>query len=304
MKLDETLRARIRALAESETHTLDDSARAQVLRAVRVEHGRTSATRPWLWAAALAGLLLVLARLAQVAPQQTAAPGSLQTPRPPAPRAAPAALATSEPCRARDAQFTTAAGGARTLDLGRLALLSAKPGTELTTRSASACGIALELSAGALAVHARELAGTTLTVHTALGDVSVHGTVFEVRVAADGRALRVHVDEGVVLFTGRAGERLFVPAARALTVEAGGRARVHALAPQARRALRRVLGLAPHVRTSVAPAQPSAPVLAPTATESDRVWREGELPAPHIAPEPGSSITEDGRPMHKPRVNP
>src|SRR5690606_36216878 len=72
----------------------------------------------------------------------------------------------------------------------------------------------------------------------------------------------------------------------------------------ARNGVRHALGLRP--RPSL-PAEEKAPQPAGSAEPSAappeaRVWQEGAVPAPRIALEPGSSVTDEGRPMLKPRL--
>ncbi|HEX6245801.1 MAG TPA: hypothetical protein VFZ61_32980 [Polyangiales bacterium] len=307
MNHDARLRARLRALAEQEAlPQLDASARARTERAALAELGparaRARYVRGGAWALAAALSLWVgTAWLSgESVPQRAAAPSGSE--RGTAPTAAPAALilapAAADGCT-ESLRWSADQRGRPQLDLGERALLIASADARVSGGLRPSCDTEIALAAGTLSVHARKLGGRALTLRTALGAVRVKGTIFSVSLSPDQRELVVQVDEGVVELSAGGGATDVV-AGQALALRSKGR-RKTAWSLAARNQLRALLGLAPRSESPAREAQDAGeqPLEAPS---QPRVWQSGTLPAPNLAPEPGSSIDEDGRPLTKPRL--
>lgn len=185
----------------------------------------------------------------------------------------------------------------RTIEAAQLAgraTFSAVPSSVVTITLSADCDIRADLRAGSLYVHAANLHGRALQVVTAHGRVEVRGTVFAVHTTEDSSS--VEVDEGHVQVFAADGRSLSLRAGQAVRIEARSLQRGPAQLP-VRNRLRAAVGQAPRVVKSIErDAGPAA------ATES--IWRAGSVPTPSVPPEPKSSVTEDGRPMRKPLLNP
>lgn len=222
MKLDESVRARLRALERRDRGT--------------ILHGLAMAS-----AAALV--------FAVVSSLDTRGAESLARTRsaPVAPPVAQAALIEAPrnqpvgPC-ADSANLTFPPGsGERRLDLGSRALFVAnRPAIVGVTQTAD-CDLRAGLAEGGLAVHARDLEGRTLVVSTPRGDVSVKGSVFEVEFWASSGELTVGVDEGIVELMTAEGQTVTLEAGRAAYL--GINLELESFDEGARARLRRVLGL-------------------------------------------------------------
>jgi hypothetical protein len=187
------------------------------------------------------------------------------------------------------------------LDLGSRALVVAAADARVSGGLVETCDTALALAAGSVQVHARALAGHALRIATPLGQVQVKGTVFGVALSEDGRELAVQVVEGLVEVD--TGSRTQVPANVHFSARRGEdgtlQQRTRALTRAEALALRTALGLvraAPRDRASL-----QAPDMAQPDAES-RAWHGGSVAAPRVPPEPGTSMTDDGRPMEKPAI--
>ncbi|MFT3921303.1 MAG: FecR domain-containing protein [Myxococcales bacterium] len=319
MKPDERLRARLRELADAES--LPELSAARRLGAesrARAELERSERRRTWGLALFACGALAVAALLmlelpsrsqqAQVAvrPSQGSPPPHGVDTRSAAHvgSSLPSAPAQSPSCSAHAAARWTHVPNGLELDLGARALLRASPEALVTHSLSDDCDVQAGLERGALAVHARHLGGRTLVVHTPRGDVTVKGTIFEVALSASGE-LSVGVDEGLV--------EVRPPDAAAVLVEPGIRVSLgtrmtrEPFAHSERTALRRQLGLDVLVPSTgqalpMPQVQPNAPDAAAEEPTVERSWHAGSVEPPRVAPEPGSSVTEEGRPMSKPRV--
>lgn len=226
-----------------------------------------------------------------VASQPTRNPPTAQQPVALAVPAKPAPAACSE--RPADgAKLASGAGESRTLDLGERGLIVLEPGSQATFDAKDPCKLDLQLAAGRVSVHAKNLFGGQLKVSAGATDVVVHGTMFAV--AREGDGLDVDVEEGTVGVERnghllapplRAGQQLQVRATRApvllaLSAEARQqlRAAVAPVAIQARpstasepAATERVASAKPATR----PAAPQPPSAAKLAGRADELWRDG-----------------------------
>lgn len=150
-----------------------------------------------------------------------------RTPELPAPVEAPAPvapenvapipeLAVQEEAVPRECESRTPAEASRTdshVELG-FAAFSRERRSRVEVAALEPCRTELRLTRGSVLVHARDLGGGELAVHTDLGDVVVTGTIF--RVTRERRRLVVEVAEGSVAVNKdgatvanvRAGERL------------------------------------------------------------------------------------------------
>lgn len=281
MKLDEPMRERLRQLATTEQGELDEAARARIAlaarRAVPSRHHRSLQLGLALAATVVLAVLLWPATLER---QRIAEP-SHAADQVAGSQAAPAALAPEGALCGPVVTATwhaNATTGSNELDLGARALLRAEASAVVRTLSLESCNTQVVLEKGALFVHARELAGGALSVETPLGRVEVKGTRFFVRASA--HELRVSVDEGKVRVTPRAGESVLLLAGQALSLRTKQRPKVSKLSPS--------------VRAAVVPAE--------LEIVDEKVWREGAVRPSQLPFEPGSNLTEDGRPMRKPRV--
>ncbi len=280
MKLDEPMRERLRRLASTEHGELDEAARTRIAlaarRALPARHARTVQVGLVLAAAFILAVLLWPATLEQ---QRTAQPS-----RPAGPVAGPQAPVVASAQHAACGPVVTASWrangmtGGSELDLGARALFRAEAKAVVRTLSLESCSTKVVLEQGALFVHARELGGGALSVETPLGLVEVKGTRFGVRASA--HELRVSVDEGKVRVTPRAGESVLLVAGQALRLGT--------------KQLAKVSKLSARLRAEVVPAE--------IEIEDEKVWHEGTVRPSQLPFEPGSNLTEEGRPMRKPRV--
>jgi hypothetical protein len=304
MMPDDALARRLRALADEEAQqALDGAARARVeARALR-QLARASRVWPLAYGLALAASV-GLAYVAWSSRQDgMSAAGARPTTAPsqaPAPRTSlPTAASPPQPC-AGQAAWRVEAGGGSVLDLGTRALVVAGPFARITGGLLATCDTTLELSAGAVQVHARALEGHALRIATPLGQVQVKGTVFGVALSDDGRELAVQVAEGVVEVD--TGTPTQVPAGlhfSARRSEGALQLQTRALTRAEALALRTALGLVqpvPRERPSLPPPDAAEPA------GQARAWHAGSVDAPHVSPERGTSMTDDGRPMAKPRI--
>lgn len=226
--LDERMRRRLRALAESEESPLGPIERQRVLMRVRERPEAPRGT--WLGvAAAAAAMALALvwwAQPASIAPSpasspeprrlarsSTASTTDVDEPRAPVARVGGPACATAPIPELREARWR---GGRRALDLDGRARFVLFAGAEAEIAH-DTCTTVLTMASGRVLVHAEELLGGELVVRTEAGEVVVHGTLFDVRV--DGRRrLAVAVAEGEVGVRHDGGERR-VPAGSVLERE-------------------------------------------------------------------------------------
>ena len=95
--------------------------------------------------------------------------------------------------------------GRQRLDLGERALFVASAKSKVRVITLEPCRTEVELLAGRVSVHARDLGGGALVVNTPHGDVAVRGTVFAVE-TRDGKTW-VDVAEGRVELTERSGRK-------------------------------------------------------------------------------------------------
>lgn len=307
MTHDESLQARLRSLADDEPlPALDDVTRRRVERAAMAERRRTiSRVRGASFAAALAaasvlGWLSLNRAPAPVARRGLDAPLEHVAP-PEASPSAPAFVAAAEACQ-EQAGWTEAALGQQTLDLKERALLVAGSDALVQGGLSPTCDVAVKLQRGRVAVHARQLGGHGLSVNTALGTVSVRGTIFEVSVVPERGELRVRVDEGAVTVTLASGQSMLLLAGQALEWR-GQAPELGGVSLGLRNDVRRALGLPPRSSLKGSSKAPPTESDEPSAESPQvRVWQEGAVSVPHIAPEPGSSVTDDGRPMVKPKL--
>jgi len=299
---DNAMRARLRALAEEEGWPrLGAAARARVQARVHSVGSRGQGLHGWgfgLVAALGCGMAAAL----------------LWNQPPPATRElavrgdevvsfTPPVTTTSPVCAEHAAaRFVPGPGAKQELDLGTRALLRAAPDTQITHEISPDCDVFTQMASGQVAVHARDLRGKHLVVSTPKGDIVVKGTLFEVSFEPGRSELRVSVDEGVVEV--RAGDLGVFRVEGGRTLIVAERATFARFDGLARRTLRRSLDL------SVQRAWPSQhPEFTPEgrkeserAQPEEKAWHAGSVVAPQLPPVPGSSLTEDGRPMAKPRV--
>lgn len=281
MKLDQQMRERVRQLATTEHGELDEAARARIARAARraLPARQDRSLRVALALAATAVLAVLLwpttpepRRAAQPNHPSEQDPGPLAAPAVPAAEPAPCGPVVSATWRANGTK------GGSELDLGARALFRAEASAVVRTLSLESCSTHVRLERGALFVHARELAGGALSIETPLGLVEVKGTRFFVRASA--HELRVSVDEGKVNVTSRDGESVLLLAGQALSLRTKQKPKVSKLSPSE--------------RAAVVPVE--------LEIEDEKVWHEGAVRPSQVPFEPGSSLTDEGRPMRKPRV--
>jgi hypothetical protein len=313
---DLTLRARLRALAEHEPlPALSASERVLAERAAEasIRHREPGRGR---WAALASSLALAAgtlwlvssepgptrqhaamlseageahaSRAAATSKLRSPAPGHASTPQPRCEAFARRALGTS---LARPGSRLDAAR----LELGERALFVASQGGVADISLSADCDLHVDLNAGSLFVHARRLEGRTLEVATALGTVVVRGTVFAVHHASG--ALLVQVDEGTVQVSGPDGHTTMLHAGEAVALGAQA-ARPRSTSLAARNTMRAALGLARHPRQTPVQAPPASVLTLP----EEVIWQLGSVPTPSVPPEPKSSVTDEGRPMKKPRL--
>ncbi len=146
------------------------------------------------------------------------------------------------------------------------AAFEAEAGAAARVEVAGPCETRIDLSRGAIAVHARDLAGGALSVRTPVGEVTVRGTIF--RVAVERGALAVEVAEGRV------------------AVRAGGRERVVA-AGERWRSGGEPTELAPEASAALDARVRSWTARAAAAVEAPTGAREGEATSGTSGREPG-----------------
>jgi hypothetical protein len=317
MKEQDPMRGALRRLAARERATvLDDSQRQRAEQRARRLLAQRQARGPVVRTALAAACLLLVGTLSWQSWPSSSAPSTSarDTPRVAVTSASgseadPLARAAREGGGER-LEFETGAAGQQRLDLGERALVVAAQGTRVHAALSAEQDLRVVLEEGYVAVHARQLRGRSLVVVTPLGEVTVRGTIFQVSFRADLAELHVGVDEGRVEVRTRAAELDLLLPGQGL--RAAERATREPFAAAERQRLRHSLGLserevAAQVRESAAGAPetvPPAVTLEPSGdgTVSERYWQAGSVDAPREPPEPGSSVTEEGRPMSKPRI--
>jgi ferric-dicitrate binding protein FerR (iron transport regulator) len=253
MKLDESMRARLRALAGRErSPALDAPAPARAEQAARgareVDHRRRDAVMQGLSLACAAALVFAVIAIlegdAPAAPRASVARRDPAVAPPPAPSRAAEATAPGAALAgacAGETNLVFSVGAQRRLDLGARALLVASHGAIVAATQSADCDLRAGLVDGTLAVHARDLQGRALVVLTSRGEVRVKGTVFLVDFYAASGELEVGVEEGHVELVTTQGQSVVLEPGRAAYLgshlelepfDEGGRAR-----------LRRMLGL-------------------------------------------------------------
>lgn len=278
MTPDPRLRERLQDLAMSEHTELDAAARARVRAKVLAASTKPSRARAAFGLSLVAACACALASwfwfarpAAQIADRGVRATPAIAAHTPERLPRAPA------PCgEVITAEWTPSSAGGSELDLAARARFVAEARTSVRTIALESCSTRVLLERGALYVQAHDLQGGTLVVEGPLGSVEVHGTRFGVRASA--HELRVTVDEGKVLVTPHQGAAVMLEAGQALRFGAGRKPKLEKLSKS--------------IRAEVVPAE----------VEIEKVWREGTLRPPDEPFDPGTSITEDGRPMRKPRV--
>jgi Tfp pilus assembly protein PilF len=215
--LDEQFRRRVGELARSDERRLGDETCERIVRRV-VQDGPALARRarrirlsafvavPAL-AAAAAVVFVVVHRSAD---------------RPPFSHVS--ATAGSPACATRTVVGGAKAGFVRDdtgqkLDLGATAVARASSDSDIRLLEASPCKTIIELAAGSVTVHAKDLGGGELAVRTRDGEVRVHGTMFAVTQTGD--SLAVEVVEGHVLVSHRATKLTVDGGERVLASELG-----------------------------------------------------------------------------------
>ena len=275
-ELDDKMRKRLRELADQEPAALDLFARQRVMARVREQASRPRGV--WLPRIVLAmAFVLAIVWGARIRdgeprpglPPPAGAPRVVAVPDEPAEARE---LAAAPPCAEAPVPEPRAAawrGGRRTIDLPGRARFVLFGGARAALAH-EPCQTTLTLDGvGRVLVHAEDLMGGALVVRTSAGDVTVHGTVFDVRIDRRSR-LAVAVAEGEV----GVGDAL-VPAGHALWRD-GERERVRALrADEVRGLLDTVRDPAAHVTS-----RPSAPAIEP-AVDSPRGEVVGGVPMVH-----------------------
>ena len=208
--LDETLRHRLRALADSDDPALDPSSRERIVRAVG-ERGPEIVRRSGRNRVALLGGGVALAAAAAAAlfvgTQRADAPMSSNEAKAPAaapvePRASGPVEQAARACEQRpersavEVGFRTV-GDRAVLDLDTVAYAVAPSSSDVYLQEATRCRTIIALRSGRIAVHARDLGGGELVVKSGDAEVAVRGTVFSV--TRENGDLAVEVAEGRVL---------------------------------------------------------------------------------------------------------
>lgn len=202
MALDDRERRRLGDLAEREAGGLDPAARERLIARLRTS-GPSVVHRARVMRVAgrslAAGATVAAIAMAVIALRPETR--------------APAALACASYPELGHTELAQRSG-AQVLDLGDRALVVGTAASALELIEASACRTVLRLSRGEAVVHAKALGGGTLSVRTAHGEVTVHGTIF--RVAADPEEVEVEVAEGLVELSGGEEPSVFVAAGERL----------------------------------------------------------------------------------------
>lgn len=202
--LDESLRARLHALARAEAEAeprLADDAEQRVLRAiVQAEVPARSRVGAVVAVAVTAGLAAAAAFSLMWSGPSPAGPPARAGEGPEA-----AAAVTDPPKKATcalvdawsRARFESRADGTRSLTVAHHARVLSQPDTRVSLRAGAPCRAELVLEHGRVVVEASALEGGELWVRTEHGDVIVRGTLFAVEDDTD--ALTVDLAEGSVL---------------------------------------------------------------------------------------------------------
>lgn len=273
MSSQDPMREHLKELASTEHQSLDELARARVRQAVLRAQGRRRphAVQLGAWTLAVAAALCI-AWFSRAYFQAAPEPRSVIVVSDQAKRSMPPPA--SEPaCGQVVNGIWNRVGKEQHLDLLARAMLVADGRASVHTVRLESCDTRIRLESGNLWVHARDLKGGALSVETPLGLVEVKGTVFSVR--ADRTELHVRVDEGKVWVTPRDGQALVLAAGDQLTLRKRRPAKSKAS---------------------------DAAVELPMEILREKVWHGGSV-SPSAEPfDPGSSVTEEGRPMQKPHV--
>jgi len=251
-ELDEPLRARLKALGDAVSATLDAESELRIVARLQAEAARAQQPRRHpLWlrgaavlaAAAAVGLLWFgvdrRARPDEAAPHCAWGEAALR--------------------------FTERADGARELALGAAGHVVLAPGAEASAQQDGACALSVRLERGSLAAELADLRPGTLKVQTPLGDVLVRGTTFSVEL---GDALHVVLLEGAVELLDEARVAARMTPGRALR-----RAAPHA-APMLTRASSEDAARV----TGILRAQPASAAPEPAAPAADEPAREPRAP--------------------------
>jgi hypothetical protein len=249
MKLGESMRARLRALAGDEpSRALDEAAREQGERAASFAGAKERKSRAaLLHGLAMAGAgALVLGivssldtRGSEFLARRKVTPAPLAA-APPALAAVSGALPVSA-CAGSSSLVFPAGSAERRLDLGTRALLVANRPAIVAATQTEDCDLRAVLADGGLAVHARNLEGRSLVVTTPRGDIRAEGAAFQVDYYATSAELTVAVEEGRVELVGHEGQTVSLSAGEAAYV--GARVELEPFEESERAHLRRVLGL-------------------------------------------------------------
>ncbi|HVW29326.1 MAG TPA: FecR domain-containing protein [Polyangiaceae bacterium] len=288
--LDEELRGRVHHLAELDEPSLDGAAQERILSVIREQGpGIVRGARRRRVAAALvafAAAAAAVAALFAVRHGSEATSAKVEG----TPGTAPLCASREVPASAKDG-FITGSNGAR-LDLGAVALATSTPGTSVRLEEASSCRTVIALDSGTVAVHAKDLGGGELRVHTDRGDVVVHGTLFAV--TRDASSLAVEVVVGNVSVTD-SNDSHSVTTGQRLLLSAVGAAEGPLEAGRAR-ALRAALGVPEASADEEANAPPvpprTEPALAPPAQPAAPTAGAG---APRVASSPIARAEEPAK---------
>jgi hypothetical protein len=285
--LDEGFRRRFGELGDDGQSSLDEAARERIFERVRVEGpalvARAKRRRTWNMVSVVAAAAAVAAGVAVLRHPQSGAPGAKSA-------SGNAALVCASRAPAESAQgFVQGTEGAR-LDLGVTALAVTSKGSTVRLAEASACRTIIELDSGSIAVHAKDLGGGELRVHSPEGDVIVHGTIFSV--TEDERGLSVEVVVGNVTVTSRDDVHSVTTGHRLLLSKVG--AAEGPLTAERERAVREALGV---------PAVVGLEALPPTAAAVPAAPVPG-APAPRVAMQAPRTeeATKSAAPMPVPEV--
>lgn len=295
---DDELRARLRALAEHEPlPALSASERVLAERAAEAAvRLREPTSGRWLSLAFAGSIVLAGAVFWLVSAD---APPLAQRP-PAAPVvAARAPEVVRTPCQAFSQR---ALSRTSVLELRGRAAFSAAEASAVSVSLSAQCDLTAELHAGHVFVHAQNLAGRSLRVLTPHGEVEVRGTVFAVHAEADSFA--VEVDEGRVQVRARDGRSVSLTAGETVRVTELRALQKKPLPLVARNLVRVALGLTPRSLRPAEARQDAGAVEQTSEAPVESIWQLGSVPTPSQAPEPKTSVTNDGRPMQKPRIKP
>jgi hypothetical protein len=304
---DPSLRRRLRALAAREQlPVLSASERVRAELRAQAAQGSRAQGRRWLGPVALAIAAACALAIAGVdSAHHALVPIASQAPdRPGVPSAASSSRDDARCAAFSGRPLAASATGRAALELGTRALFSADRDADVSVSLSPSCDVSVELRAGSLFVHARALEGRTLRVLTPRGSVTVRGTIFVVR--AQPASLAVLVDEGSVQVESAQAGAVLLSAGQTAHASSGAWTRQSATLA-ARNEARARLGLTLHPPPPPPPRARGRDVPQGAQVELDRqpeesIWYPGSVPTPSFAPEPTTSVTDEGRPMHKPRI--